>query len=124
MARFTLDSVGDNGGIDTIPSAANATDLYVVVNETGSAIKMNVNANNAAVTVSIGDEDTTGVLRREFTIDRNSHVVVTVVNTAGAAHSWNINDFSTAHGTSATDGDFIYVQELDTGVTLADVDSD
>ena len=130
MATYALSRTGTHGGTDTITIGARISatvdrvETFVVVNDSGSAVTLNVNANNADVTVSMGDEETDGVTRRDFTVDKRSHALLTVSSSSTAAHSWNVNDIVTRHGTAATDGDNVYLQQIEAGVTVANVRSD
>lgn len=111
MAHTTLTSTGTTTtAIAASAVTANGTDRIALINDSSSAVTFTVTHGGDAGDVNIdGAGDTLTV-----TVQGNSHYSFSAVNSDSVSHSLSVaaGDAQARHGTSASDGDDIYIETI------------
>lgn len=100
MAAYTLSATGTNTAGTTVVVEASATnDAYVIVNDSDAAVLVTL-TEGANVTVAEGTS---------HKIDAKSYKIILVSESAAGASTLAISDIKTTHGTSAQEGQIVYL---------------
>jgi hypothetical protein len=103
MAAYTLSATGTNtAGTTVVVDADASNEAYVILNDSDAAVLVTLEE-GAAVTVAEGTS---------HKIDAKSYKVVLVSEGGSLASTLAITDIKTSHGTSAQDGEIVYLAKV------------